>query len=310
VSRPSSFQLVDLLLILVAIIWGVNAAIVKMSLVLGFATLPFNSLRFLMASATSLFLLFLVQRKITFHKKDVFGLFLMGLLGHTMYQYLFIEGTNITTAGNTAILLATLPIHVAWISILLRIEQARWYIWLGMFFSFSGILLVFGAQGGVNFLSSEHIVGDILIVLAGFVLGLYTALSKKWLGIYTPLEFSTYTMVLGTIPLMLLSAPALYAQDWGAITPGAWAGMIFSGVFSIAVCYCLWNWGLQVIGSTRTAMYGNLPPAFAMLSGALFLQEEITLYQILGALLIILGVIIARFGSQFKAKKSSVQTEA
>jgi drug/metabolite transporter (DMT)-like permease len=309
-SRQSSFKAVDVLLILVAITWGLNTTVVKISLQLGFTTLAFNSMRFILASVTSLILLFLVQRKITFHRKDIFGLFLMGLLGHTIYQFLFIEGTHITTAGNTAILLATAPIHVAWISILLRIERARWFITTGLILSFSGILLVFGSQSGLQFFTSDQFWGDILVLLAGFLLGLYTSLSKKWLSTYTPLEFSTYTMILGTIPMLILSGPAMIEQDWAAISMVAWAGMIFSAVISIAACYFVWNWGLQVIGSTRTAMYNNLPPAFAMISGVILLQEQITFYQVAGALLIVIGVLVARFGSQWGVKKDAASTQS
>ncbi|MBO8164781.1 MAG: DMT family transporter [Brevibacillus sp.] len=299
---PAFLKGVDLLLIFVAVVWGVNATVIKLSLMAGFLTLPFNSVRFLLAALVSWVLLLLVQRKRRLRLKDIPGLFAMGMLGHTLYQYLFIEGTNLTTAGNTSILLATIPIHVAWISILLRIERSHWYIWTGLVCSFTGILLVFASQSGFTFFSSTHFIGDVLIVCAGLVMGLYTALSKRWLSGYTPLEFSTYTMTLGTIPLLLVSTPALIQQDWSAITIVGWGGLLFSGVFAIAICYVIWNWGLQKIGSTRTSMYGNLPPAFALLSGAIWLGEAVTLPQIAGALLIITGVLVARFGSHLPLK--------
>ncbi|WP_139492178.1 DMT family transporter [Brevibacillus dissolubilis] len=303
-NKQSGFQMVDLYLILVAVTWGVNATIVKVGLNAGFSTLTFNSIRFVIASLTSILILIAAQRAKKFSWSDIPALFVMGLLGHTLYQYLFIEGTNLTTAGNTAILLATIPIHVAWVSILLRIEQARWYIWMGLVLSFSGILLVFGSQAGLSFLSSEHLIGDLLVVGGGLCMGLYTALSKKWLSKYTPLEFSTYTMVLGTIPMLLLATPQLAAQDYSAITTTGWLCLIFSAVFALAVSYFIWNWGLQKIGSTRTAMYGNLPPAFAMISGVIYLQESITMYQVIGALLIIGGVLVARFGNRIGSKDS------
>ncbi|UFJ41064.1 DMT family transporter [Brevibacillus humidisoli] len=309
-SPSSSLKGVDFLLIFVAITWGVNATVVKLSLGSGFLTLPFNSVRFLLASLISWILLLLVQRQRSWRWADIPGLFAMGMLGHTLYQYLFIEGTNLTTAGNTAILLATIPIHVAWVSILLKTERSRWYIWTGLVCSFIGILLVFASQSGVQFFSSKHFVGDVLIVCGGLVMGLYTALSKKWLAGYTPLEFSTYTMTLGTIPLLFVSAPSLMKQDWTAITAVGWGGLVFSGMFAIAICYLIWNWGLQKIGSTRTAMYGNLPPVFALLSGAIWLDEAVTFAQITGALLIIGGVLVARFGSRLPMGPKTPKAEA
>jgi drug/metabolite transporter (DMT)-like permease len=303
--QQTTISTIDFLLLLVAVTWGVNATLVKLSLVSGFHPLPFNSARFVLATAVSWVLLLTVQKTLSFRRKDWLGLLLMGLLGHTLYQYVFIEGTNLTTAGNTAILLATIPVHAAWISIWLKTESSRWYIWAGLALSFAGILLVFGSRSGTSLFSAEHLTGNVLVLVAALLFGLYTALSKKWLTQYTPLEFSTYTMTLGTIPMILMSAPASLAQEWSAITPAGWGGMLFSGIFSLALSYFVWNWGVQKIGTSRTAMYNNLPPVFAMATGVMWLGETVTLLQVLGTLFIVAGVLAARFGNRLPFGKKA-----
>ena len=67
------------------------------------------------------------------------------------------------------------------------------------------------------------------------------------------------------MPLVVLSAPALSGVDWGAVTPGVWGAVAYSGFAALVVAYLLWYRGVRVLGPTRTAMFGNLQPIIALL---------------------------------------------
>lgn len=77
--------------------------------------------------------------------------------------------------------------------------------------------------------------------------------------------------------------------------PGvAWTGVAFAGIFGIALAYLLWYQGVRYIGNTRTAIYSNLVPVLAILIAWLWLGEVPSVGQIVGAVVIIGGVMLAQ----------------
>ena len=69
---------------------------------------------------------------------------------------------------------------------------------------------------------------------------------------------------------------------------------MYAGVLAIAVAYLIWNYGLEHIGGPRTAAFANLVPVVALITAALWLGEDPSPTQIIGAIIIIAGVWIAR----------------
>lgn len=58
--------------------------------------------------------------------------------------------------------------------------------------------------------------------------------------------------------------------------------------------YCL-----EHPGATIITTYINLQPIVSLVSAYLILREDITLWQIVGSMIIILGVFLASFGDKF-----------
>ena len=61
---------------------------------------------------------------------------------------------------------------------------------------------------------------------------------------------------------------------------------------SMVIAYLFWNRGVRMLGPTRTAMYGNLQPLFALTAAWLLLGETPIVWQLVGAAGIIGGVIL------------------
>jgi drug/metabolite transporter (DMT)-like permease len=69
---------------------------------------------------------------------------------------------------------------------------------------------------------------------------------------------------------------------------------VYSAGLAIVVAYILWNTGVKRIGSARTAIYNNLTPVIATFGAAIFLGEPLTIFKIVGAGIIFLGLYLAR----------------
>ena len=88
--------------------------------------------------------------------------------------------------------------------------------------------------------------------------------------------------------------PPMMGLDLQQISVTAWIALILSGMFGIALAYFFWNYGVSRLGSARTSLYSNLTPPVALLTSWLWLGETLTPLQWAGALLAIVGVVLAR----------------
>jgi drug/metabolite transporter (DMT)-like permease len=291
--QPKGFSLADILLIIIAIIWGINVVVVKAALT-ELGPLPFNSLRFLIAAMLSWALLKATGAKLLPERADIPRLAFLGLLGHTLYQVLFISGIALTTAGNTALLLATIPVWVAALAALTRAEVTGPLTWAGIGLSVTGIVFVTTGGGKNLSLGGTTWLGDVMVVSGAFFYALYTLKSKALLVKYSPLQFTTWTMTAGATALLLSSIGPLAGQDWSGVGVIGWGGLAYSSVLAIVAGYYVWINGVQKLGAARTAVYNNLTPLTALITGSLFLGEAITITQVMGAVLIITGLYVAR----------------
>ena len=296
-TAGGTFGLIDLMLLAMVLIWGINFAVVKAALV-EMTPLSFNSIRFLLASTLTLLLLRLIEGSVGFARGDRWRLLGLGLIGNTCYQLLFINGIDRTTAGNSALLLATTPIFVSLISAAFGVEQVGKLAWVGVFFSFAGILMVIVGSGKELSLARETIIGDVLTLTGAGVWSIYTVLSKPMLARYSALKLTALAMAAGTPFIVLFSIPQLLAQDWAAVSWRGWLGLFFSGSMAITLAYIIWNSGVSKIGGARTAVYSNLSPVIATVFAWLTLGEAITAFMVVGAAMIFLGIYLTRKSGQ------------
>ncbi len=295
VATYAQFQLSDLGMLLVVLIWGANVTVVKEALE-ALSPLAFNALRF--GIATILFVALQLAREQSLHidRQFAWRALWLGIVGNCVYQVCFVIGLNATTAANAALLLATIPIWVALIGAIGGSERLAPMAWLGIGLSFVGIVLVLIAQGVA--LSLATLGGDLLVLASSLCWAIYTLGARPLLKQYSALRTMAVTMLTGTPFLILVALPALIAQPWAAVPLGGWGGLWFSAVFAIVVAYWIWYSSVQRIGAARTGVYSNLVPVIAVVIAWLARGEAILPLQILGAIAIIVGIWLAQQGSR------------
>lgn len=285
----------DGLLLLTALFWGVNISAVKFALA-ELSPLAFNGLRFLLAAVAILLLAWLTGHSLKFQRHHLIYLVGLGLLANTAYQLFFIFGLDNTTADNSSLILATVPVWVALGGALTGTERMAGQGWLGVVLSLIGIgLIILGSNHAVTLhFGQATLLGDGLILMAALCWSVYTLASRPMFRHYSSATVTGLSTLLGSIPIVLLSIPALGEINWPAVSWPVWAGLTFSGLFSITLAYIFWNYGVARLGGARTALYSNLVPPVALLAAWLILGETLTLQQWLGGLLALGGVILAR----------------
>jgi drug/metabolite transporter (DMT)-like permease len=138
--------------------------------------------------------------------------------------------------------------------------------------------------------------GDLLTLVAGIGLVLYTVLGKRVIAEYSPMRLSLLTNIAAAV---LVSPIAIWQMDvlahtgrLAAISLEAWGGVIYLGVLGSAVSYVLYFWALRYMTPAGLGAVSYLQPIGAMLLGLVLLGEPITHRVAVGGFLIIAGVYV------------------
>jgi len=281
---------VDLGLILTAVIWGMNFPVVK-AVLREMEPLAFNALRFPCAALAIWVLLKAQGRRLMPARKDWRTVIALGTAGHIVFQVCFIYGLDLTLTGNAALLLSTVPVWVLLISAAVGWERFNLSILFGALGTLAGMVIL--VTGGSHETGGAR-VGDLLVLGAALSWSVYTVFGRRMTKRRGVLEMTAWTLWAGLPFIMLMGIPDLLRTDWGAVSAGAWLGIVYAGVFAIAVAYLLWYRGVRAIGQSRTSVYQNLVPVIALAGAWLWLEEMPTPQQLIGAAVILAGVVVAR----------------
>ena len=281
----------DALLVVMALIWGVNFAVVKFG-ASAIAPVAFNGARMLVASIVLVAILALVPGSWP-SARDTTALLFLGLLGNGLYQWFFVEGIARVRAGSASLVLAAVPAMVAILGWLRGTERVSRRGAAGIVLSMAGVgLIVYGGQrtGG----GASTLVGAGLVFAAAACWSLYTVLLKPYTDRVNGLRLHAITMWSGSILLGAVALPSIMRTDWASMSALEWGAIAYSGVGALVIAYVIWYRGVRHLGPVRTAMYSNIQPAIALLVAWPLLAEVPSVWQVGGAVLILAGVVLVR----------------
>ncbi len=251
-------------------------------------------LRFLTAS-----ILFLILFKATgnsirglFSRGNLKLLLLLGLTGVFGYGVFFLVGMNFTTAAQGSIIAGFNPVTVSIFAHIIHKEKLD-YSWqyIGFLFSFTGIIFVVGIQALLDF-QINYLIGNIIILFAMIIWGLYSNIGKHAMNKLTPLEINAGGAVFGGLFFGLAS---INEKPWNLPAMGDlifWINILFLGAFVTFVGFYFYFVGIKKVGATKAAVFINFVPVFGTLLSVLILNEPIYWTFIVGLALVIIGISI------------------
>lgn len=300
------FGTTDALMLSAMLLWAVNFSFVKIAL-RELSPLAFNGIRLLFASVLLVLILLISGESLKVDRKTFVKLVFLGLIGNTSYQMLFIHGIDLTTASNSAIILAMTPVFIAFLSSRVKHERIHPAAWAGILFSMAGFYLVISSRLGAVELSSLSVRGDLMIFCANLCWTVFTVFSKPLLERMSPLKLTTLTMIVGTAFFIPFCVGDIFQVSYRSVSMKAWGSLFYSGMFALVICYVIWYASVQRVGNTKTAIYNYLIPVFTVVFAFFLIEERITAQQAAGALIIFAGVYMARIGyTRFIKKKQGV----
>jgi len=262
------------------IFWGTIPLAVKQIYSLGSASaLEISFFRFFIA-----FLMILSVTKIKAEKpilKNKWSI-LMGFWGVFWMSTISFYGIQYTSAVNATILFNSNPLFVAALVVFLKWEKVTFWTAAGILLGIAGVILVSGVTVTLNLL------GDLLVLLGAFGWAVYTVLGYR-LRTFSSLSITTSSFFWG-----LLFFAAVMWRDVPQFDGVTWMWIVYIGAVPTAAAFVSYVKAVDLIGSTRAAVFQYLAPAVAVILSVALGLEQVTLIQVAGVVLIVLGIELTR----------------
>lgn len=213
---------------------------------------------------------------------------LIGLLEFAASYGLVYWGEQSLDSGLAAVLFAILPFLTAIMGYLFVGEEFTARHLAGIVIGFIGLLVVFG--GSLSFDVSKG-VPMLSIVLSALLAAIVLIVIKRWGKGLHPATYTTPAMAIGAIVLGVVAGLAGERLDPPqGVT--AWASLVYTALFSSVGAFLVYFWLVQRWGPGRTSLTHLITPVVALALGVVLLGERPGLEALLGASVVLLGILI------------------
>ncbi|UNT53469.1 DMT family transporter [Lysinibacillus capsici] len=287
------------LMLVTSLLWGGNFVVAK-TLVAHASPMTLTLVRWLIAVIVLLPFVWWKEKKLVPAKAALVPLFLMGITGvalFNIFQFLALERTTSTNAG----LISTMnTMSIALFSFAFLKEKINGLQLLAMVLSFIGVFLVLSKGDWQLLWHFQLNTGDLWMMAAVCVWGLYSVCSKWAMQTTSPLMATLYAGLFGVLILVPFT---INDFTFSEIDSTFILSLFYTGVISTVVCMVFWNIGVQQLGATTSGIFLNFNPISTALLAFLFVGEQLSWLQGIGGIIVILGCYLF---THFKTKTPQV----
>lgn len=227
-------------------------------------------------------------------KKHWKYLLMVALFGITLYNStIYMAGKHLPAVNLSLITTTSSPVFSLALAAIFLQEKIGKFRLTGILVCFSGILYLLSLGSWQKLMHFHFSPGDGIVLLGGLFFAIYNTLVRKKPAGFSSLGFLFSAMAIGSILLF----PAFMVER-SYTPPIAWSGqliaiVLYLGIGNSVISYLLWNKSIELLGTGRTALFGNLIPLFSSIEAVFFLNESISSVHLISALLIVTGLVLA-----------------
>ncbi len=229
---------------------------------------------------------------------DIIKLAWLSLFGITINQTLFLEGLARTTPAHASLICTQIPLFATLTAMFMGQERLSVSKGLALFAGMAGVLILLRVD---QFrLDNEYLVGDLLNVGNAISYGVFIPLSRKVMQRNDPLAATTVLFFFGAIGVSLYGIREMLQVDFGALSPVALSGALYTILGATVATYFLNLWALKRTGASRVALYIFLQPVIAVLAGVIVLGDAITVRFLVALVLVFVALVLREWGGDGK----------
>ena len=281
----------DLLLLSVAIAWGVTFLMVQDAI----STTPVYSFLFFRFALASLLMFFIAYKYLNFINKKtvIYGVILGVFLFSAFSTQTF--GLAYTQSSIVAFITGLNVICVPFLAYFIFKEEIRKNVLLGSFIAVFGLYLL-TMSGTLTFEK-----GEFLTLICAFLFALqiiFTGKFSKEVNVFLLVLFQLITVAV----LSLIFSLSLEEKTFDiSYNYAFFKAVIITAVFATVYAFLIQTYMQQFTTATKTAIIFAMEPVSAAIFAYITVNESLSATQVFGAILIVFATIIAEL--QFKKSK-------
>jgi drug/metabolite transporter (DMT)-like permease len=272
------------------IVWGASFVVTKVSLQYAAPT-TIVWLRFSMG-VVILGVAVALKKQFALPKGKDWGYFaLLGFLGITLHQWLQSTGLLTAQATTTAWIVATTPVFMALLGLLILRENLALYQVAGIFLATFGVLLVV-TKGDLTVLTTGSFgtQGDFLVLISALNWAVFSTLSRSGLQKHPATRMMFFVMSFGWLFTSILFFSTSGFGQISSIPWDGWIAILFLGILCSGVAYIFWYDALKDLPVAQTGAFLYLEPIVTVIVASIVLSEALLLASAIGGITILIGV--------------------
>jgi drug/metabolite transporter (DMT)-like permease len=298
--------------LLAAFLFGANGSVSKVIIQAGFSAMQLTQMRVLGAALISGLVLLIIDKKsFRLPPKQWPVVVVLGVVGVAMLQVTYALAIELLPVGIALLLEYLAVLLVALVAFFVFKEKVRLRLWVAIAFVMAGLVVV-----AEIWASTLNPVGVMWGLLAAITLATYFLVGEKQLKTISPLALAFWTMTIAAVFWLPFSgwweldassfttlAP-LGSEPDSAMVP-LWALLAWNVVLGSFAPFLLSLSALKRLSATAAGILATSEIAFAFVTAWLWLQESLSLLQVVGASIVLGGIVIAQ-----TARSSDVVVQA
>ena len=224
----------------------------------------------------------------------------LGFVGYYLGSYLDFAGLQYVSAGMGRLILYLYPTVVVLMSALFLQQPIRKRHALSLLLSYSGIAPVFNAEIKLGAQWNVMLPGAALVFASAVAYAIYLIAGTRYVQKLGSMRYTAYAATSASF-FVVAHFMALRGPSQLAVANEVYLLVLIMAIFTTVMPLWLMAEGLKRIGANQVALVGCIGPLSTMVFGQIFLAEHITLIQLIGAGLVLTGVLIISLKPQHEA---------
>lgn len=275
------------------LIWGSSFLLIKIA-VKDFGPLPLVSLRIGLAALFMAAFIRMTGRRWPTLRRERAALLFVGIINTAVPFTLITWGEKDIDSGLATVLNATVPLFTLIFAHLgLPDERISPKKVLGLALGFVGVALL--ASRTTPSSSPNPLSGQVAVLLASACYGLSAVVIRRYLRALDPFTIAGGSLIIGAIVIIAVTLVTTTLPRAAALSLGTTLAVVVLALFNTVLAYFLFYSLLSTWGATRTTLVTYLMPPVGVTLGAIFLDEVVDWKIVVGAVLILAGIVVVNW---------------
>ncbi len=251
--------------------------------------------RYLLAMPICIFvqIIFIQQKKnVPLTKLDALPFISIAVLGYIVSSWLDFKGLVYVSASIERIILFSYPALVVLLSVWLFKQPLRRFHIFSILLTFIGIGIAFYQEMNLSLVNKTSLTfGTLLIFFSGLAYAFYLLYAQKYIQRLGAIQHSNYTILFagGILSFFYCITDGFELLH---VPKSVWIYFILLSVFASVLPLYLVSYGMKKIGANNVAIISTIGPVATIFLSCFFLHEPISILQLFGTLVVIIGILL------------------